>query len=81
MLNKKHDESIDWHAAFYDAIQQELIHYSNVLHFEREHQLNDEPLRIDVLVIRKQADVKIEKNIAEIYRGHNLVEYVRQEAA
>ena len=45
MPAKNHDESIDWHAAFYEAIQQELIDYSNVLQFEREYHLNDEPLR------------------------------------
>ncbi|GHS97888.1 hypothetical protein FACS1894139_11810 [Planctomycetales bacterium] len=64
-----------WHPAFCDALQLELRDYSDVLTFEPEHQLNTEPLRIDVLVIKKPAEVVIKKNIGRIFRTHNIVEY------
>ena len=69
------DERIDWHSAFYDALRLELVKDKKHLTFEREHPLNVEPLRPDVLVIKKPPDVVLDKNIAKIFRGHNLLEY------
>jgi hypothetical protein len=60
--------------AFFAAIQLELEQYRDILEFQSEFQLNDEPLRIDV-IIKKVKDVVIEKNIARIFKIHNLVEY------
>ncbi len=65
----------DWHAAFDDAIRAELLPYAKVLTFEREHYLNTEPLRIDLLIIKKESEIKIHKNFAEDFLGHNIVEY------
>jgi hypothetical protein len=64
-----------WHPAFVQAIQQELEDYLDVLTFESEHQLTTEPLRIDVLIVKKKRNVVIKKNIAQIFRSHNVVEY------
>jgi len=66
---------IAWHPAFVQAIQQELEDYLDVLTFESEHQLTTEPLKIDVLIIKKKKDVVIRKNIAQIFRAYNVVEY------
>jgi hypothetical protein len=66
---------IAWHPAFYEAIQMELEPYKDALQFDYEYQLSSEPLRIDVIVIKKTKDIKIEKNIAAIFRGHNILEY------
>jgi len=66
---------ISWHPAFVQAIQHELEDYLDVLTFESEHQLTTEPLKIDVLIIKKKNDVVIEKNIARIFRLFNVVEY------
>ncbi|MDR0653411.1 MAG: hypothetical protein LBG12_08925 [Synergistaceae bacterium] len=71
----KEEEKIQWHPAFYEAIQAELVEYRDVLHFEAEHQLTTEPLRIDVLIIRKQPDAVIRKNIAAIFRTINICEF------
>jgi hypothetical protein len=49
--------------------------YKDVLEFEAEHPLTSEPLRIDVLIIKKHRDAVIEKNIASIFKGHNILEY------
>jgi len=66
---------IAWHPAFVQAIQQELEDYLDVLTFESEHQLTTEPLKIDVLIIKKKKNVVIKKNIAQIFRAFNVVEY------
>ncbi|GHU02051.1 hypothetical protein FACS1894147_03120 [Spirochaetia bacterium] len=63
------------HPAFVTAIRLELADYKNVLEFTAEHQLTTEPLRIDVLIIKKPPEVVIEKNIAAIFRSVNIVEY------
>ena len=70
-----------WHAAFFDAIRAELAEYRTVLHFDREHSLNTEPLRIDALIIKKDPGVVIEKNFAEIFKSSNIVEYKRPKDA
>jgi hypothetical protein len=67
-------ENIHWHPAFFAAIQLELDQYRGILEFQSEFQLNDEPLRIDV-IIKKVKDVVLEKNIARIFKTHNLLEY------
>ncbi|MCL2380065.1 MAG: hypothetical protein FWC64_00560 [Treponema sp.] len=68
-------ERIAWHPAFYEAIQMELGEYRHVLEFAPEQQLTTEPLRIDVVIIKKTADVEIKKNIASIFRAVNILEY------
>ena len=74
-----HDNSkqnkIYWHDAFYVALQLELNDYKDVLTFEDEHQLSKEALKMDVLIIKKIADKKIEKNIGQIFKNHNIFEY------
>jgi hypothetical protein len=68
-------ERLAWHPAFFEAIQIELEEYSHDLQFTSEYQLATEPLRIDVVIIRKSVDISIEKNIAAIFRKENIVEY------
>ena len=70
---------IFWHEAFFEALQHELHQYKDYLKFENEHQLSKEALSMDVLVIKKEKGVRIEKNIGRIFREHNIFEYVRQE--
>jgi len=64
-----------WHPAFAQAIKNELEDSKNALSFETEHQLTTEPLRIDVLIIKKKRNVVIKKNIGQIFRSFNIVEY------
>ncbi|MDR2756742.1 MAG: DUF4351 domain-containing protein [Planctomycetaceae bacterium] len=64
-----------WHPAFWGAMQLELKEYRDVLEFTSEYQLTSEPLRIDVLIIKKLKDVVIDKNIARIFRTYNIFEY------
>jgi len=66
---------LQWHPAFLQAIQMELSDYRDFLEFRYEYQLTSEPLRIDLLIIKKTRDVAINKNIARIFRSDNVVEY------
>ena len=68
-------ERIKWHPAFAAAIQLEFIDYKEELEFLTEYQLTDEPLRIDVLVIKKLKQIEITKNIGRIFRTYNIFEY------
>jgi predicted transposase YdaD len=68
-------ERIAWHPAFFEAIQMELEQYRDALEFVSECQLTTEPLRIDVLIIKKAKDIVIEKNIAAMFRTVNVVEF------
>jgi len=66
---------IYWHGAFYEALQLELHQYKEWLAFDDEYRLSEEALRMDVLVVKKNKDVQIEKNIGRIFKGHNIFEY------
>jgi hypothetical protein len=66
---------IPWHPAFLQAIQQELFDYRDSLEFKYEYQLTSEPLRIDLLIIKKPKNLTINKNIARIFRSDNILEY------
>jgi hypothetical protein len=58
-----------WHPAFAQAIEHELENAKDALTFETEYQLTTEPLRIDVLIVKKKKNVVIEKNIGQIFEG------------
>ena len=76
MDNKEQEvEKLQWHPAFYAGLQIELQEDSDNLIFENEHQLGTKPKQIDALIIKKQKDIPIKKNIGKIFRGHNIIEY------
>ena len=66
---------LQWHPAFYASLQIELEKDSGNLVFENEHQLGTQPMEIDILIIKKEKDVPIRKNIGRIFREHNIIEY------
>ena len=68
-------DKIHWHEAFYEALQYELSNYKDYLIFENEKLLSKEALKMDVLIIKKSKDIRIEKNIGRIFEGHNIFEY------
>jgi hypothetical protein len=69
------NSSIPWHPAFVQAIKLELEPYRDSLEFIPEYQLTSEPLEIDVVIVKKAPDLVIEKNIARIFRGRNVLEF------
>ena len=72
--SQKHGK-LHWHPAFLQAIQLELFDYRDLLEFKYEYQLTSEPLRIDLLIIKKPKDVTIDKNIARVFKTDNIIEY------
>ena len=64
-----------WHPAVVRAIEFELEDCRDDLAIEAEYQLTTEPLRIDVLIIKKKRDVILKKNIARVFRRCNIIEY------
>jgi len=67
--------SLKWHPAFFQAIQAELEDYRDSLEYHYEFPLTTEPLRMDLLIIKKQKDAVIGKNIARIFRSDNIIEF------
>lgn len=59
----------------YAGLQIELEEEADNLIFENEHQLGKKPMEIDVLIIKKEKEKKIHKNICRIFRKYNIVEY------
>ena len=74
-MNEPKEQLIQWHPAFYAGIQIELKDYANDLIFENEHMLSNKPMQIDVLIIKKNTNEPIEKNIGQIFRKYNIIEY------
>lgn len=66
---------LQWHTAFYAGVQIELETEIQNLIFENEHMLGTKPMQIDVLITKKDAEKSIEKNIGQIFRKYNLIEY------
>ena len=81
VLSKEEKGKVFWHGSFYEGLQLEVHQYKDFLTYEKEHELSKEALKVDVLVIKNENNVKIDKDIGQIFRVHNLVEFVRQEAA
>lgn len=69
------EPAIQWHPAFYAGIQIEFSQEKEKLEFENEHQLGTKPKQIDVLIIKKEPEAKIQKNIGRIFRRYNIIEY------
>lgn len=69
------ENKIQWHPAFCAAMELELRANKNGLTYNKEHNLSSEPLRIDLLIIKKDAGEVIENEIGAIFLGHNIVEY------
>lgn len=72
---KKTKGKLPWHSAFYAGLQIELEEEAYKLTFENEHQLGTDPMRIDVLIIKKYTEEQIQKNIGRIFREYNIIEY------
>ena len=56
-------------------MQIELSDEAEFLQFFKEYSLTDGPLRADTLIIKKDPERRIQKNIGQIFRWFNVVEY------
>ena len=69
------DKRTQWHPAFYSAMHLEFKDNKNELEFTEELILNTMPLRIDMLVVKKNTDCNIQNELGHIFEKHNLLEY------
>ena len=74
-LCSEKEQRLHWHPAFYAGMQIELQDEADKLTFEEEYLLGKEPLRMDMLLIKKNTKDKIKKNIGQIFRKYNIIEY------
>ena len=72
---KDSKERLQWHPAFYAGLQIELEAEADRLIFENEHQLVTKPKEIDVLIIKKEQNYSVKKNIGKIFKTWNIIEY------
>ncbi len=75
MAEKRETAGIRWHPGFYGAAELEFLSNKGDLEFLREYNLSKEPLRMDLLIIKKPAEVRIENELGRIFKTHNVVEY------
>ena len=75
MPDKDITAKLQWHPAFVAAMHLELRENRGDLVFHKEYNLNTRPLEIDLLVIKKNADISIGNEIGRLFRGHNILEY------
>ncbi|ADL68469.1 hypothetical protein Tthe_0933 [Thermoanaerobacterium thermosaccharolyticum DSM 571] len=65
----------DWHSDFYTAIREIFKNEKDKIDIIQEQYLSKEPLRIDVIIVKKNDDYGIDKQIARIFKKYNIIEY------
>lgn len=75
MKKRKTEARLQWHPAFYADLQIELGADHKNLVWENEHQLGTKPLEIDILILKKDIRLPVQKNIGKIFRQFNVIEY------
>ena len=72
---KKPQEKIQWHQGFFGGIQLDLRAYKESLTFEKEYELSQKALKMDMLILKKSDGVEIGTGYGRIFRRHNVIEY------
>lgn len=72
---KKPSEKIAWHPGFYGGLELELRRWKADLVFQEERTLSKQPLKMDMLIIKKSRDVVIDFSYGRAFREYNVVEY------
>lgn len=67
--------NVQCHPGFYSAAELEFLSNKSDLEFQREFNLSKEPIRMDLLIIKKLTDVRIENELRHIFKRFNVVEY------
>ena len=72
---EKKQTKLQWHPAFCAATELELKEDRDKLEFLSEYPLSKQPLKIDLMVIKKKPEVKIKNEIGHLFMTHNIFEY------
>lgn len=60
------DTKIQWHPGFVAAMNLELSENRKDVIYEKEYNLNTKPLEIDLLVIKKETNIKLTNEIGNL---------------
>lgn len=69
------DLKTQWHPAFCSTMELICEKWKNALEFQAECQLGNKPNIIDMLIIKKQPDVVLDKAFVENFRRFNILEF------
>ncbi|MDO4327753.1 MAG: hypothetical protein Q4C66_00250 [Lachnospiraceae bacterium] len=69
------NQKLQWHPAFQAAMEIEFWDEKDYLQFFPEYNLTKKPLAIDTLIIKMAPGRTIKKNLGQLFRQHNIVEY------
>ena len=72
---ENNEKRIQWHPAFCSAVQLIFRNEAISLDYEKEYLLNSKPLQIDLLIIKKPSNYKLQNLFGHLFKGHNLLEY------
>jgi len=68
-------KKIDWHAGFVSAMKLEFVENEKDLIYDEEHHVANRAQRIDLLIIKKNNNVRISNPIGAIFARYNICEY------
>lgn len=69
------NQKLQWHPAFQAAMQIEFWDEREFLQFIPEYNLTKKPLAIDTLIIKMVPGQALKKNLGQLFRQHNIIEY------
>lgn len=72
---EQNERKKQWHQGFYGAAELEFRQDKDNLIFDTEHYLSKEPLRMDMLIIKKKKDYSTQNPIGHLFKKHNVIEY------
>ena len=64
-----------WHQGFYGAAELEFRDDKSNLIFDTEHYLSKEPLRMDMLIIKKRTNFLTRNSLGHLFKKYNIIEY------
>ena len=69
------DKRTQYHPAFVCGLEMVLYRYRDVLQYNIEHPLTEQAQKLDILLLKKDSDLRISDPIAENFKGHTVIEY------
>ncbi len=73
-LQKQEQDRKYWHSGYVGGYELAFHRYKGILHYETEHNLAKEPLKIDFLIIKKEDNHIIDNAIGVLFKKHNIIE-------
>lgn len=65
--------NIKWHPSFCSAMELEFKSYRDLLDFNREFPLSKEPLRVDLLMIKKVKDTVLDIDTCRLFKTYTIM--------